>query len=39
MASTELKDARLFNKALDNIRPSLEYDQTLSKALKEETQS
>ena len=30
LASTELKDDPLFHKALDNIRPSLEYDQILT---------
>ena len=35
LASTELKDDPLFHKALDNIRPSLEYDQMFAKALKD----
>ena len=35
LASTELKDDPLFHKALDNIRPRLEYDQMFAKALKD----
>ncbi|MFT6991836.1 MAG: adenylate cyclase, partial [Paraglaciecola sp.] len=35
LASTELKDDPLFHKALDNIRPSLEYDQIFAKALED----
>lgn len=35
LASTELKDDPLFHKALENIRPSLEYDHIFAKALKD----
>ena len=35
LASTELKDDPLFHKALDNIRPSLEYDQIFARALED----
>jgi adenylate cyclase len=35
LASGELKDAPLFQKALENLRPSLEYDQIFARALKD----
>jgi adenylate cyclase len=35
LASRELKDDPLFHKALDNLRPSLEYDQIFARALKD----
>jgi len=35
LASTELKDDLLFHEALDNLRPSLQYDQMFAQALKD----
>lgn len=35
LASSELKDDPLFHKALDNLRPKLEYDQIFARALRD----